>query len=176
MAAIRPAGTKAYGRDSWVFVPTIADLESPTVAELTGVSTLDMSCYFYAETGKPSQTTNRVTRPKRVCDTVTFEQIGDTTYAGGDALYALNPQAAAASEGKAAYEKFPEGTTGYLVRRLGIDVDTAIAAGQFVDVFPVEFGPAMPTTTGDAEAAEVAAMQAFAITAQPAFLSEVAAA
>lgn len=176
MAAIRPAGTKAYGRETWLYVPTIADPSAPTVAELTGASVLDLSCYFYAETGRPSQTTNRVTRPKRVCDTVTFEQIGDTTYAGGDALYALDPQAAPASEGKDAYETLPEGTTGFLVRRLGVDVDTAITAGDYVDVFPAEFGPAMPTTTGDAEAAEVAAMQAFAITAQPTFLALVAAA
>lgn len=175
MAAIRPAGAKAYGRDKWVWVPTIADTAAPTVAELTGASTLDMSCYFYAETGRPSQTTNRVTRPKRVCDTVTFEQIGDTTYAGGDALYALDPQAAPASDDKKAYETFPEGTTGYLVRRLGVDVDTDITAGDYVDIFPVEFGPAMPTTTGDAESAEVAAMQAFAITGQPTFLALVAA-
>ena len=168
-APIKPAATRAHGREKWVFVPTIANTSAPTVLEVTAASVLDMSCYFYAETGRPTQTTNRVTRPKRVCDTVTYEQIGDTSYAGGDALYSFNPQAAAASDGKKAYEKFPEGTTGFMVRRLGIDVDTDLAAGQFVDVFPVEFGPAMPTTTGDAEAAEVAVMQSFAISAQPTF-------
>ena len=46
---------------------------------------------------------------------------------------------------------------------------TAPTAGQFVDVFPVEFGPSMPTKQGDGESSEAAAMCSYAITSAPAF-------
>lgn len=174
-APIRPASTKAFQREKWVFVPTIASITAPTVAEVTGASTLDVSCYLFDSTGRPAQNTNRVTLERRICDGAQYEQIGTTTYTGGDMMYAVDPQAAAASTGKKAWEKFPDGTTGFLVRRLGIDVNTDLAAGQFVDVFPVSFGPAMPTTVGDNDSAEVGISQAFAITAPPAFIKAVAA-
>jgi hypothetical protein len=38
------------------------------------------------------------------------------------------------------------------------------SAGQFVNVYPVEFGPSFPADVGDAEAAEDAMTVAFAVT------------
>lgn len=175
-APIRPASAKTYGAEKWVFVPTIADTDAPTVAEVTAVSGLDISCYLFGDSGRPTQSTNRVTAQRRICDTAVYERIGDTTYAGGELLYALDPQAAAGSDGKKAWETLPAGTTGYLVRRFGLPVATDFAAGQFVDAFPVELGPAMPTASGDGEAGEVAATQAFAVTGPPAFVKAIAAA
>lgn len=175
MVAIDPASEKAFGKEKWVFVPTIADITAPTVAEVTGASTLDVSCFLFDTTDKPSKNTNTVTKTRRICTTVQYQQIGTTTYSGGELVYALQTQAAAASDGKKAWEKFPEGTTGYLVRRLGIDYDTDLAAGQYVDVFPIELGPGMPTTVGDGESAESGAMNTFAITSAPAFIKAIAA-
>lgn len=174
-APIRPASSKAYGREKWVFVPTIADTDAPTVAEVTAGTVLDISCYLFESTGRPGATTNLVDRERRICDTVTFQQVGTTTYSGGEMQASFDPQAAALSDGKKAWEKFPEGTTGYLVRRLGIDVDTDLAAGQFVDVFPVEFGVPVPGTVGDGESRESSFMSTFAITSTPAFNKAIAA-
>ncbi len=116
-APLRPAATKAYLREKWIFVPAISGAF-----------------------------------------------IGESQLTLGELRYAFNPQGAALSDGKKAFEKFPEGTTGFLVCRLGIDRDTDIAADQFVTVYPVEFGPQQETTEGDAEAAEVAITQSVAIT------------
>ena len=174
-APINPGSTKAFGREKWIFAPTIASTSAPTVAELTGASALDVSCFLFSESARPSQNTNLVTKQRRICDTNQYQQIGVTTYSGGELTYSLDPQAAAASNPKKAYEKFPAGTTGYLVRRLGIDVNTDIVAAQFVDVFPVELGPPMPTVIGDGETAEVGAVNTFAITAAPQFVKAVAA-
>lgn len=168
-APIRPASTKAFQREKWAFVPTIANTAAPTVLEVNAAGALDISCYLYDSTGRPSQSTNRVTTERRICDGAQYQQVGITTYEGGEMLYAYDPQAAAASNGKKAAEKMVAGTTGYLVRRLGVDVNTDFAASQFVDVFPVEFGPAMTTKVGDGETAEVGKTQSFAITGPPAF-------
>lgn len=174
-APIRPAATKAFGREKWVFVPTVASITAPTTAEVTAATGLDISCMLFAASGRPTKNTNLVDRERRVCDTVTFQQVGTTTYAGGEMLAAFNQQGAALSDGVKAWEKFPEGTTGFLIRRLGTAVATDLAAAQFVDVFPVEFGPPMPIVQGDGEAAEVGFSSTFAITSTPAFKVAIAA-
>lgn len=174
-APIRPTSVKAYGREKWVFVPTIASIAAPTISEVNAAGGLDISCMLFSSTGKPSQNTNLVERERRICDTVTYQQIGTTTYAGGEMLAAFDQQGAAASNGVKAWEKFPEGTAGYLVRRLGIAVATDMAAAQFVDVFPVEFGPPMPIVQGDGESSEVGFTSTFAITGPPAFKVAIAA-
>lgn len=174
-APIRPDSTKAFQREKWVYVATIANINSPTITELTAGSTLDVSCMLFDDTGRPTQNTNLVEKKRRVCDGAVYQQVGTTTYGGGDMSYQVDPQAAALSNGKKAWEKFPSGTTGYLVRRLGIDVSTDLAAGQFVDVFPMEVGPQMPTIVGDGESAEVGVTQTFAVTSAPSFIKAIAA-
>jgi len=172
---LRPSATKTHGRENWLFIPALADKAAPTVAEITAAGGLDITRIVFADSGQPSQSTNRVNAQRRLGDTTTSEFIGDTSYTGGDITYALDPQAAAGAEGKKLWELIPEGTTGYLVRRLGIARDVTPAAGQFVDVFPVEFGPSMPTKVGDAESAEAAAMATFAVTDKPEFVVAIAA-
>lgn len=174
-APIRPPSAKAYGREKWAYVPTVANINAPTLAELNAAAGLDISCYLFDSSTRPTQNTNLVTKERRVCDTKQFQQVGNTDPTGGEITYALDPQAAALSDGKKAWEKIGAGATGFLVRRLGIDVNTDFAAGQFVDVFPVEFGPSMPIKVGDGEAAEVGATASFAITADPAYIKAIAA-
>lgn len=170
-APIRPASTKAYGREKWTFVATIASATlAPAVAEVNAASSLDVSCTLFDSSGRPSQSTNLVTKQKRVCDTTQYQQVGDTTVAGGEIRYAIDTQATAGSDAKKTYEKFAEGTTGFMVQRLGIPVATDIAAGQFVTVYPVEFGPALPGKEGDGESAEVGIVQTMAVTGPPARL------
>ena len=163
---IRPASRSAHGRENWVFVPAIADINTPTVAELTAVSALDIT-NIVMRSGRPSpsQSTSLATAEQRLGDTRARQRIGTTTYAGGEMTYQFDPQGAASSDAVKAWETFgTEGTTGFLVRRLGIGKATAFTAGQFVDVFPVEFGPSMPTTTGSEESTETAAVCTFAVT------------
>lgn len=168
-APIRPVSTKAYGREKWLWIPTIAATTGiPTSAEVAAASGLDISCMLFTSTGRPTKNTNLVEKERRICDTTTYQQVGTTTYTGGEMLAAFDQQGAAASNGVKAWEKFPEGTTGYLVRRLGIIVATDLAAGQFVDTFPVEFGPPFPIIQGDGESAEVGFSSTFAITGPPA--------
>lgn len=171
---LRPAATKMHGRENWIFVPTIANINAPTALEINGASALDITSIAFASTGKPSQSTNRVTAERRFGDTRVFEFIGDTTVTGGDMLYAFGAQGAAGTDGKKWFEKIPEGTTGFLVQRMGVARATTPAVGQFVNVFPVEFGPSFPTVAGDSESSEAAMTVAFAVTSAVAINAAIA--
>lgn len=168
---LRPASAPTFGKKNYIFVATIASGSLiPTTLEVNAAGSLDFTNIAFADgMTRPTQTTNRVTAERRVGDTIIYEQVGTTTYQGGDLVYSFDPQSAAASNGKKAYEKFVAGTTGYLVERLGKAKATTPAAGDFVNVYPVTFGPSQPTETGDAESVEAAAQCTYAITGQPAF-------
>jgi hypothetical protein len=174
-APVRPAATKAYLRDKWVFVPTIANTAAPTVAEVTGASVLDVTKMFFESSARPTNSTNLARAPKRLGDGETYEFVGESQASFGEIRYSFNPQGAALSDGKKAFEKFPAGTTGYLVNRLGIDRDTDLAAAQFVTVYPVEFGSQHEDKEGDGEGAEVAIVQTVAQTGPKALNKAIAA-
>lgn len=159
-APTRPAGTKMYLRKKVIFVPTgTYNPDSPSLAILNAASALDVTKMFYESSADPSQSTNMARAPKRVGDGASYEFVGESQASIGEVRYSFNPQGAALSTGKLAYEKFPAGTTGYLVYRYGIDRDTDLATGQFVTSYPVEFGEQTEVPEGDAEGAEVAIVQ-----------------
>lgn len=171
---LRPAANKAFGRENWIFIPTIGSATlAPTVAEATGAAALDITGIAFADGAPaPSQNTELVEQLRRAGDTEVAQFIGTTSYAGGAMDYQFNPQAAAASDGVKLYEKIknaPGTVTGFLARRLGVDRAANIVAGQFLDVYPVEFGPSMPGKKGDGANSETSATTTFAITAKPAF-------
>lgn len=164
-APIRPNGVQTFGKEKWVFVPTIADDTAPTATELTAGTVLDVTGYLYADgfdgfTAEPS----RVSAPRRVYDTIQYQTLGITSFSMGDLTYSYGPQSAAASDPKKAMEKLVEGATGYMVRRFGLDADTELAAGQFVDLVPVALGPQVPIKTASDETGEAAIRQAVAVT------------
>lgn len=169
---LRPNPAKVYTRQNWIFVPTIASATlAPTVAEITAASALDITNIVFQDGAPaPSQSTNLVEQNRRLGDASLFQFVGTTTFTGGEITIQFDPQSAALSDGVKAWEKFNAGgVTGYLCRRMNVAKATTPIAGQFVDTFPCEFGPFMPTTSGDGESAESAATGSWAITSQPKF-------
>ncbi|UUW88402.1 phage tail tube protein [Pimelobacter simplex] len=171
---LRTAPAKLYGRRNWIFVPTIASATlAPTVAEASGASSLDITNIAFLD-GAPNPTaeTALVEMERRFGDTLVFEGIGETKYSGGDITYAFDAQGVAASNPVKLWEKWlnVSGTvTGFLVDRMNVPKSTAIAAGQFVHVYPAEIGPSMPGGKGEGPTAEGSATCKWAATAQPAF-------
>lgn len=170
----RPAAAKLFGRSNWIFVPTIASATlAPTAAEINSASALDITnMLMKGSEPKPTQNTNLVDQQERFGDTTVSQFVGKTTYGGGTVVHQFNQQGAAASEGVLAWEKFLNsgGTvTGYFCERTNTPKATTPIAGHFVNTYPVEIGPSMPTTAGDGENAEGAATFTYAITAAPAF-------
>ena len=168
-APLNPAPAITYLRENWIYVPTIAVKTAPTVIEVTAASALDMTLINFEGFGLPTKSTNRVTGQRRWGSGTLPERRGTTTYAGGTITAAMAPQAAAASDGKKAWEKFLLGVSGFFLYRGDLPQATNLIAGQFVDVWPIATDAAMPTRSGEGESSEAAFMFDYFITDTPAF-------
>lgn len=166
-APVRPNAVSAFGTEKWVFVPTLTAPNAPSLAELNAATVLDVTKMFYASSAKPDASTDMARAERRIGDIESFEFPGETQWTLGEAMYQFDPQSAALSTGKKAFEKLPQGTTGWLVRRLGINRDTDLAIGQFITSFPVACGVQVETTVGEGATAEVAIKQGFGVTGTP---------
>lgn len=168
-APIRPAGTSIFGRQKWLWVATIADPTAPDLsAEIGAVTTVDLSGFLYVDGfDGPGADTSRVTAPRRVMDQTLLSALGATTYTMGDLIYAVDPQAAANSDEKLAYETLTEGEEGWLVYAPGVDPDVDLTAGKFVLPFQVALGPQVATQTSTDEAGEFAIKQGVALLSTP---------
>lgn len=168
---LRPAATKTYGRKNWIWIPTWAGYDAgtgPTVAEITSASGLDITRILFASgQPAPSQSTNLVSQERRAGDTETVQFVGETTHAGGEMQYALASQASPAADGVKLWELIPAGTTGFLVRRLGVARATTPIATHRVTGWKIENGPSLEIEVGDGEAAEAGAVCTFAVLAPP---------
>jgi hypothetical protein len=168
---LRPPATKTYGRKNWIWIPTWAAYGSgtgPTAAEINSASGLDITRIVFADGAPaPTQNTNLVEQQRRWGDTQVSEFVGETKHTGGQMEYALASQAAALADGVKLWELIPGGTTGFIVRRLGVARATTPAAGQFVTGWAMEFGPSLEIEKGEGENAESGAMCTFGITAPP---------
>lgn len=168
---LRPNATKTYGKKNWLWIPAWSGYTAgtgPTTAEINSASGLDITRIVFADAAPaPTQTTNLVEQQRRYGDTQISQFVGETTHAGGQIDYQMASQAAALADGVKLWELLPAGTTGFLVRRLGVARATAPAAAQFVTGWAVEFGPSLEIEKGEGENAESGATCFFAVTAPP---------
>jgi hypothetical protein len=172
----RPEPAKTFGRENYIFIPTIAAAAAltPTVAEATAASALDITRVVF-EGGEPTLNANteRVELDARAGDDEVYEHIGRTKYEGGDLMGAWDPQAAALSDDKIGWEQFLNtsgNVTGFLAKRENIvRADAIVAAQRLSYVIPVEFGPPTPTKQGSGSAAQAAFKVTFAVTGAPKF-------
>lgn len=151
MAAPVKAGVKpSFGNDSWGFVTAIADIQEPTLTELNAVGGYNLSCSLFREQEGLSGTTEKVTLPALLCETDQYEANGSTSWSMSDLSVVFHPQAAAASDGKKAWEALDDGIDGFLWQRQDITSTDDLATGQFVNIVPVQLGTKVPgkTSTG----------------------------
>lgn len=154
VAPTKPRKVRANGKDSWWLVPTVADVEAPTVLEINTATGINISCAVLAEGDSLAATVNKVTLPAYLCETETFEGIDNIAWSMGDVVGGFDPQAAASSDDKEAFEFLRDGFTGFAVRRQGVAATSGDAiAGQFFDVVPVDISRAVPDkSSGDSSA------------------------
>lgn len=165
----KPRKVQSKGKDSWWLVSTIADIENPTVLEINAVTGINISCAVLAEGDSLTKTTNKVTLPAFLCEVDQYEGLDRATWSMGDVVGGFDPQAAAGSDDKEAFEFLRNGFSGYAVRRQGVTATTGDAiAGQFFDVVPVEIDGAAPGTTGTDGSAIYAFTAGVAVTGKPA--------
>lgn len=174
-APIRPDGVSAFANEKWIFVKTIANKLAPTATEINHATAFDLTGVLYAEQFEgPTAESSRVTEPRRVMDSTVTQRSGITTYSISDLFYAIQPQAAAASDGKKAYEALDNGTTGYVVHVPGVEPDHTVVADDFVVVIPVVTQEGVLVKTSNGEEAQYAIRQPVDVTGSIATLVEVA--
>lgn len=135
-----PVGVKAEGNLKVAYVPTIANLAAPTVAEVTAAGALDISFFLMAGQFKPTGEQARGD-DRRVGSKKTYETMGREKNTIDDIVYIADPQAAALAAGNKAMELFQDAVSGFFVVRYGLDAETVdFAAAQKVDIWPIQFG------------------------------------
>jgi hypothetical protein len=168
-APIKPALKRAFGNDSYTWVPAIAVKTAPTAAEVEAATGFNLSCSLFGEQEGVTTSTAKVTLPRILCETDTFEVNGEVTHSMPDLMVSFDPQGAALSDGKKAWEAMSDLEAGFLVRRQGKTATTVYAAGDFVDVIPVTLGTKVPTKTANDAAGVYAFTVGASITSAPAY-------
>lgn len=168
MSIIFPEATKSLGNTTIIAVETIVSMAAPDLSsEINAASSVIGSCFLYADMVAGGET-NKGTAPTRACETSEREEFGRTKYSIQDIQYVYDPQAGATDENKFKDLLAPN-TELYLVERMGLDKDTALAAGQKVNVHHVRVGPQNRTKTGDGEFDEFSITQAVSYIEDPVY-------
>lgn len=129
----RPASVVADGNIKIAFASTLT-AATPTAAQ--AIAAVDVSFYMTPDGWKPNYDEAEIV-DDRLADTQTFQNRGRVKKTLDKIRYIYNPNSA---PDNVAYTTLPKGTTGYFIVRLGIDANTAFAAGQKIDVWPVVVG------------------------------------
>ena len=130
-------GLDARGKGTVLFVPTIATISAPKVAELTAAAALNMSCILYEFEATLDQAA--IEKPK-YCSVTMPTRPGTAKYSISDITYDYDPQKITSADPYKHYAALAPGTQGYLVDRRGLLPSVAPAAAQIVDVYPVVLG------------------------------------
>jgi hypothetical protein len=167
MTVTIPESVTAEGNVKAVFVTAIvAPVNTPSPTELNGG--VDISCYLMPDWDGPTATQN-TGEDRRFCSRETFTRLGRNQWEISPLVYTYLPQELG-TPGDAAnevYEALPPNETGYLVVSYGKDPATTFAAGDIVDVFPIEAGVQVKQARGTDEFAPLTVTQALAVTGVP---------
>lgn len=135
-----PEGVPVDGNVKVMWVPAIADTTEPILAEVNAAGALDLTCFIPAGAFSPNGDVTSIEDP-RLCSRQVFEDFGSFSYSIDEIQYVVDPQDTSPSGGNAAALKLVPNTAGFLVIRWGAAYETAFAADDVVDVYPVKCGP-----------------------------------
>lgn len=122
----------------WI-VTTLANPAAPSLStEINAGTTIDATCYL--TNGFTPDAAVATISDDRLCLAQVLEDKGVSTWSIEELNYIYDVQNAASVSNKL-YAGLPENAQVYIVARYGMNVDTAAAAGQKVDVFTVKMGP-----------------------------------
>lgn len=130
-----PASVISDGNVLVLWVPTLADPDEPTVAELTDPSVLDLTCYLTDEGWDPNLTEDAAT-DNRLCSRTNYQAPGRQTIQI-PLIYVSSPDDPTNDE---AALTLLEGTLGWIVDRRGVPFEQAVAAGDITTPYYVQLG------------------------------------
>ena len=151
------------GNTKVALVPTIADIDAPTAAELTAGTDISE---LLTKDGLQTPDTQNMVDSAALSDTFDAQVVG--SWGGSVTLTGFRDDTSDDLWDLAVY-----GTNTHLVVRRGVPYDTAWTAADVVEVYPIELHEPVPTQTGANE--QVRFTLAAAVTAQPSKRAVVAA-
>ena len=150
MAVYSPRGVASSRNRNVLWVDAIANINAPTVAELTSaLASIDISCYLNSDWDGPNADQAKET-DERWCGNK-FETMGDVEWSMADLVYVDDPQATDSQGTGRARAFLSEGKIGFIVMRLGVGMDTPFQAGQKVDIYSCQLGAGVPAATAKNE-------------------------
>ena len=161
MAINIPAGVDADARLNVVWAPT----NTLSVATLTGATAIELAGYLTKGSFGESAETERGT-DERVGSKTSYEVLGKSKFSLQDLEYVWDPQATSADPNNKAYDTLKPRTVGYVYVRWGKDVDTALAVGDKVDIYPVTVGEQVRKTPEGNAAEKLKIVQPVVVTGE----------
>lgn len=131
----QPASVVSDGNVLVLWVTSVADVDEPTLGELTDPAVLDLSCYLTDQGWNPDITEAQAPDP-RLCSTEDFSAPGRTSTTI-PLVYVTNPDVPSEDEAAVTLVK---GSVGWLVERRGVPFEQAVAVGDIVTTWPVKLG------------------------------------
>jgi len=122
-------------------VLAMADPDTPSLAtDINAATSLDLSQFLYADGWTPTLEQGKGQARRRLGSKTNTERMNIPVEQIGNLQYVFDPQEADTEPVNDAYALLVPGTELYLVQRLGMDVDSPWAVGQFVNVHRVLLG------------------------------------
>jgi hypothetical protein len=154
MTVIYPEATPVQGNTSLLLMPTVADLDSVSLAtEVNGASAVNVSCFV--RDFNPELQSNTGNAPARLCTVVQLPVEGLTQFSPIEVRYVYDPQAADSTNDNKAKAFLTRGTEFYALVRKGFDAqNTAFAAGQRYELWKFRAGRQNKVRSGTDEFSE----------------------
>lgn len=164
-----PATTKSLGSTVVAVLTTAPAAGSgiPTVTEINAGKFI--TCHLYDDMSTlfvPTQNTGQA--PRKACTKVVPTALGTVTYAEQEIQYSYGPQALGTPGNAAnvAYEALAPGSTVTLVQLNGLSgTNSTVSASQVANIYKVDVGVYMPTSTGNGEYDEFSVKQKMVLSA-----------
>lgn len=148
MTAVEPTGINVAGKACLYWVPAIAAPSKPTLAELNAGINLSKILYAWDPNG-----TQATSERWRYGSETGGQNLGTVTYDPAEVEYDYDPQAPDDADEYAHYAALIPDLSGFLYDRRGLPTATALAAGQFGDVYPAKLGKRLRAAAVASEAA-----------------------
>ena len=141
-----PAGRPAAGRVGLWWVPAIANIEAPTVAELSAGTNITTAVFGFGDGASQSTVARR-----KYGYAAEVRSLGRVTFEPPALEYDDDPQGTSIGTEYAYLDDLVEGAQGFIVHRRDLPNSDAFAAAQLVDVRQATLGYKARIDVGDAE-------------------------
>lgn len=164
-----PTAVKAHGNQSVVIIQTVATPASVSLAtEINAASSVNATMYLFRGSFQPTAETQKGEAPPRLGETKVREEFGDTRYSISDLQYVHSPQAASTDTANKVRAALPEGSTVYVLERLGLSGENVdYAASQKYRLHHIRCGAQVWGRTSDDQYAEFCINQSVSYVSPP---------